>query len=517
MPKPAFKPYQQRQLMLLPPDISELVPEDSVARVVDAVVEALDRGRLESLYPGGGAPAHDPSMMLKVVLYAYASGVYSSRKIARATRENVCFMWLTGMAPLDHMTVNRFRSERIRPAFEAIFTELVALLAEKGMLDLSTYFLDGTKVEANANRYTFVWRKAVEGNRAKLQAKVRAHLEEVDRLCESEESLAALLPEENAEVTSGNVARVAGAINARLEGSPKSRPLKRAKRLVERDFLPRLEGYESRVAEIGGGRGSLSKTDPDATFMRMKEDHMGNGQLKAGYNVQVGTQNQVVVHATLHQRPGDTACAVPHLESLRAQFGGLPATLVADAGYGSEAFVKYGNYHREQRPKFKRDPTKPKNWSYDEASDAYTCGFGRRLAFVCERGERSDLGHVGRTRHYRCEDCSGCPHRKACIRDDDGRKRRTAYINPAADAHRRRAEALLNSERGEELKKRRSTDVETVFGDIKRDFGFTRFTLRGLEKCTLEFRLVAAGHNIRKLHAFAHPKPEVRHRGKAGA
>ena len=240
MPKPAFKPYQQRQLMLLPPDISELVPEDSVARVVDAVVEALDRGRLESLYPGGGAPAHDPSMMLKVVLYAYASGVYSSRKIARATRENVCFMWLTGMTPLDHMTVNRFRSERIRPAFEAIFTELVALLAEKGMLDLSTYFLDGTKVEANANRYTFVWRKAVEGNRAKLQAKVRAHLEEVDRLCESEESLAALLPEESAEVTSGDVARVAGAINARLEGSPKSRPLKRAKRLVERDFLPRL-------------------------------------------------------------------------------------------------------------------------------------------------------------------------------------------------------------------------------------------------------------------------------------
>ena len=529
MPKPAFKPYQQRQLMLLPPDISDLVPPDSVARVVDAVVEALDRERLVGLYPGGGAPAHDPAMMLKVVLYAYASGVYSSRKIARATRENVCFMWLTGMTPLDHMTVNRFRSERIRPAFEAIFTGLVALLAEKGVLDLSTYFLDGTKVEANANRYTFVWRKAVEGNRAKLQAKVRAHLEEVDRLCGAEESLAALLPEEDAEVTSGDVARVAGAINARLEGSPKSRPLKRAKRLVERDFLPRLEGYESRVAEIGGGRGSLSKTDPDATFMRMKEDHMGNGQLKAAYNVQVGTQNQVVVHATLHQRPGDTACAVPHLESLRAQFGGLPHTLVADAGYGSEgnyewlraegveAFVKYGNYHREQRPKFKRDPTKPKNWSYDEASDAYTCGFGRRLAFVCERGERSDLGHVGRTRHYRCEDCSGCPHRKACIRDDDGQKRRTAYINPAADAHRRRAEALLNSERGEELKKRRSTDVETVFGDIKRDFGFTRFTLRGLEKCTLEFRLVAAGHNIRKLHAFAHPKPEVRHREKAGA
>lgn len=241
---------------------------------------------------------------------------------------------------------------------------------------------------------------------------------------------------------------------------------------------------------------------------------MGNGQLKPGYNVQMGTSNQVVVHATLHQRPGDTACAIPHLESLGAQLGELPDAVVADAGYGSEenyawldargveAFVKYGTYHREQRPKFKADPTRPKNWAYDGEADAYTCGFGRKLTFVCERTQRSDLGFPSKARHYRCEDCSGCPHRKACIRDDDGQKCRTAHINPSGDARRREAEALLNSERGEELKKRRSTDVETVFGDIKRDWGFNRFTLRGLEKCTLEFRLVAAGHNIRKLHAF---------------
>lgn len=185
MPKPRFRPHRQRQLMLLPPDISELVPEGSVARVVDAVVESLDRKRLEGPCPGGGAPAHDPSMMLKVVLCAYAGGIYSSRKIARATRENVCFMWLSGMRPLDHMTVNRFRPERIRPAFEGIFTEIVALLADKGMLDPSTYFLDGTKIEANANRHAFVWKRAAGGNLAKPQAKVRARLEEVDKPCEA--------------------------------------------------------------------------------------------------------------------------------------------------------------------------------------------------------------------------------------------------------------------------------------------------------------------------------------------
>ena len=147
MATPKFKPCMQHQPMLFPPSVEELIPEGALVRVVDSIVDGMDRSVLESAYPGGGASAHDPSMMLKVVLFCYASGIYSSRKIAAATRENVNLMWLTGMTPPDHATINRFRSDRIRPAFEAIFTELVALLAEKGMLDLSTYFLDGTKIE----------------------------------------------------------------------------------------------------------------------------------------------------------------------------------------------------------------------------------------------------------------------------------------------------------------------------------------------------------------------------------
>ena len=144
MPDPTFKPYRQNQMRLLPLDLSEMVPENHMARVVDAVVESLDLSALRSLYPGGGAPAHDPRMMLKVVIYAYASGVYSSRKIAEATRSNVYFLWLTGCVPLDHMTVNRFRTERLRGAFEGIFTDVVLMLAELGHVTLDTYFLDGT-------------------------------------------------------------------------------------------------------------------------------------------------------------------------------------------------------------------------------------------------------------------------------------------------------------------------------------------------------------------------------------
>lgn len=145
MPKPTFKPCGQHQLTLLPTDLSDLIEPDCMVRVVDAVIDSIDVSELYALYPGGGASAYDPKMMLKVVVFAYASGIYSSRKIERATRENIHFMWLCGMAPLDHMTINRFRSERIRPVFSSVFTQVVELLAGKGLITLDTYFLDGTK------------------------------------------------------------------------------------------------------------------------------------------------------------------------------------------------------------------------------------------------------------------------------------------------------------------------------------------------------------------------------------
>lgn len=510
MPKPVFKPCNQRQPMLLPPDLSDLIPEDHLVRVVDAVIESIDASELYALYPGGGASAYDPKMMLKVVVYAYTTGIYSSRKIERATRENVHFMWLCGMAPLDHMTVNRFRSERIRPVFESIFAQVVELLADKGLVTLETYFLDGTKIEAAANKYTFVWKKATEGYRDKLRAKVRRHLDEIDRINEEEDRLAEALPDAE-EVTAEDIAEAARRINERLRARPKDKELKRASKAFEDDYLPRMERYEGQLG-IFGERRSFAKTDADATFMRMKEDHMGNGQLKAAYNVQIGTENQFVVDYTLHRRPGDTACMIGHLEHFKRRFGSLPHVLVADAGYGSEenyaylekrdvrAFVKYNLFHKEQKRAFKKDPVQPKNWSFDEEADEWTCTGGRKLSFRCEKKERSDLGHESTTRIYRCKDCSGCSHQRKCTKSDDGSKNRSICSNPLREAYRRRAERRLTSDEGVVLRRRRATDVETVFGDIKNNWGFKRFTLRGLEKTSLEWGLVVLGHNMRKLH-----------------
>ncbi len=514
MPGPTFKPYLQNQLRLLPLDLSDMIPEGHLARVVDEVVESLDLKTLKALYPGGGAPAYDPRMMLKVVIFAYASGVYSSRRISEATRSNIYFLWLTGCSPLDHMTVNRFRTERLAGAFEDIFTDTVMMLAKRGLVTLDTYFLDGTKVEANANRYTFTWRKSIERNREKLRLRIGELMGEIDALNDEEDRLFDDMPEPEA-VTSEDIGEISRRINERLKETPKDKGLKRASRDLERDLLPRMERYERDLADMGE-RKSLSKTDRDATFMRMKEDRMGNGQLKAAYNVQIGTENQFVVHTTLHQRPGDTACLKPHLESLKRSLGRLPERVVADAGYGSEenyeylegegsrAFVKYGMFHKEQKRSFGKDPVQPANWEYDEGADEYVCAGGRRLAFLRESKARSDLGYASTTRVYRCSDCEGCPHAARCLRTGSGA--RSIYVNERLNGYREKAAALLTSEEGIDLRRRRATDVETVFGNIKRNWGFKRFTLRGIAKAAHEWRLLMMGHNMRKLACAMRPQ-----------
>ena len=511
MAEPVFKPCMQHQLMLLPPDLSDLIPENSLARLVDRLVDGFDRKLLTSLYPGGGASAYEPSMMLKVILLAYASGIYSSRKIARATRENINFMWICGMQPLDHSTLNRFRTERIRPVFEEIFAEVVQVIAQAGYITLETYFLDGTKIEANAGKYTFVWKKNTDRYQEALRRKVHAHLEAIDELEDEEEKLA---PADPGEVDAGTIQEALDRINARLkekEGEGRKTPeLRKAAHAFENDYLVRMRTYEHQQ-EAFAGRNNFSKTDEGATFMRMKDDHMRNGQLKAGYNIQCGTENQFIVSSTLHQRPGDTACAIPHLEHVKRTLGHLPGAVVADAGYGSEenytylekegvrAFVKHNEFYRECRKKYREDEMRPKNWMYDGVADAYTCPEGRALAFVRERAETSELGFASSVRVYACKNCADCTRRKRCMKSNAASARRQINVNAHLDELKARASALLHTEAGSALRKRRGIDVETVFGDIKRNSNFTRFTLRGLDKVSHEWHLVAAGHNIRKL------------------
>ena len=515
MKKQVFKAYIQSQDMLLPPNLEELIPAGHLVRVVNEMIDKLDIEPLKRQYKGGGTSAYHPKMMLKVIVYAYTQKVFSSRGIAKELRENVNFMFLSGMSQPDHRTINRFRGEVMKKAIEEVFYGVLEQLLDLGYIDLEKYFADGTKVEANANRYSFVWRKSTENYKARLQEKVRALLDGIEEIEEEEEKEYGEkdLEEvgEGKEINAEELKKAAEKINEALKRNPENKSLKKAKRSLENDLIPRQEKYEE-YEKTFKGRNSFSKTDEDATFMRMKEDHMRNGQLKPGYNVQIGTENQFVVGFSIHQRPGDTSCLKEHLEKLKEWLGEYPECLITDAGYGSEenyaylkkrnitAFVKYNTFHYEQKRLYKKKkPYRADNFTHLPEQDQYMCPQGKILSYQFTKEQTSVNGYVSSRRVYECQDCQGCPVKAECTRSKDNRR---IYIGIELQEMKKTAHDLLLSPIGLEMRSLRPIEAESVFGRLKQNWGFRRFLLRGLEKVNTEWGILCISHNIAKVAAL---------------
>jgi transposase len=511
--KATFKPYTQKQLML-PTDLNELIPERHMVRVVNEVIEEMDLEALMKQYKGGGTSSYHPRMMLKILVYAYTQKEYSSRRIAKAIRENINYMWLSGGNKPNFRTINRFRGVVMRSVIEDVFTEVLEYLIAHGYVKMEKYFIDGTKIEANANRYSFVWRKSTENYKKKLEEKVKEMLEEAERVNrEEEESYGDKDLEElgeEAEVDSESLKELAKRLNEKLKEKPKDKQLKKAVKKLEKDFIPRMEKYE-RYEETFEGRNSFSKTDEDATFMCMKEDHMRNRKLKPGYNVQIGTEHQFVTGYSIHQKPGDSTCLIPHLEKVREQLGRLPRKVIADAGYGSEenytyleeqaieAYVKYGTFDREQKKRRKipeREKYWASNWTYDEQQDEFICPQGKRLAYELTSTVRSKNGYPAERRVYLCTECDACPVREKCTQSKYGRRVRFSLL---LHEFRKVASERLQSPEGKDLRSQRLVEAESVFGQLKQNRGFRRFLLRGLDKVKTEWGILCVAHNIAKL------------------
>ena len=219
--KITFKPYNQNEQWLLPPSLDELVPENHFVRIVSKTVDEL---RIEDVFAkytkGGGASRYNPVMLLKVLVYCYMTGIYSSRQIAKQCRENVNVMWLTGFQKPDFRTINKFRSEKLKDSIEEIFVAAVKLLNRKGYVSLEKYFVDGTKIESAANKYTFVWKRAVEKNEKKLDEKLRVFLKDVDEITHKENQLYGdrdfAETGDNDPVTSEDIKAAAAQINKKL-------------------------------------------------------------------------------------------------------------------------------------------------------------------------------------------------------------------------------------------------------------------------------------------------------------
>jgi len=489
-----------------------MIPADDSVRLLNAILERMDYKRLQAAYSRLGRIERSPISLFKVVVYGYMNGIYSSRKLEQACRRDINFMYLLGREPApDHATIARFRSKRLADVMEDLFSQLVELLAEAGELSLCSVFLDGTKLEANANRYTFVWKKTTQKKEDKLQEKMK---EELPKLA-SQFGLRFYVGEKIRVKELKKLRKRLYALKGDEEfvqgkGKRKS-PLQKAIETVE-NYLARLKQYNDYNHSFGE-RNSFSKTDRDATFMRMKEDHMKNGQLKPAYNVTLAVDAEYIVGIMASQERSDMGTFIPMMEKLRPLGYTKP---VADAGFESEenytwceengqlAFIKPANHDQEKTKKYKSDIGKRENMIYDAENDTYICHAGYRLQATYEKKSKSKAGYPLVTTVYSCTQCAGCPHKTKCIKGASKtpleERNKNLYVSKNFQRQRQEMESRINTEEGILLRINRSIQVEGAFGILKQDMGFRRFLLRGQAKVQTELFLLAMAFNINKLH-----------------
>jgi transposase len=504
--QPVFKPYNQQQILAIPPTLEELIPKGHPVRTVNEIINKLNIEPLLKAYHIKGSSCYHPQLLLKVLVYGYVTNIYSSRKLAAACKESVFFMWLSSMSYPDHNTINRFRGVRLKHALRSVFEDVVKLLASEGLLSIEEVNTDGTKIEANANKYTFVWKRSIQTNKEKMKKQLTEIWEYAQQVATDEDKMPE--PPDLTEISSEKVNATVSKLNEKLAGKENIDKKVRAKLgYITRNFPANMAKYEQQEA-ILGQRNSYSKTDPDATFMRMKEDHMLNGQLKPGYNVQISTSNQFIVNYTLHPNPTDTTTLASHLAQHEASFGAAPKKLTADAGYGSEEnytlleqkqimpFVKYGMFDREKNENQNaKNPFAADKLYYNQEKDCYICPMGQAMNYIGESQRTTGNGFIQTAKRYQAQNCANCPLGGACHKLPGNR---IIAINQNLMRLKQRAYELLNSEEGIERRKKRCYDVEPVFANIKQNHGFRRFMLRGKEKVEIEWGLLAIAQNIRK-------------------
>lgn len=504
-----YTKIRQPKQLVLPLNAEYLIAKDEPVRLLDQVLEELDYTALYLTYSEKGRnPAVDAVTLFKIVVYAFSQGTYSTRKIETACQYDVRYRYLLqGYRVPDHNMIYRFIKHHLEECMSELFSQLVKKLIEYGEITLTQVFLDGTKIEANANKYTFVWKKSVEKYRAKLQEKAKEYLQTELQMTDLSEPVS-VKDLKRALRSLGNRIKKEKIVFVYGSGKRKT-PLQRQYETVE-EMLNRAQFYEEALEIMGNDRSSYSKTDPDATFMHMKEDHMRNSQLKPGYNVQVAATGEYIAGILINADRNDYYALIPMIELLEEAYPEEKiGKLVADAGYESEegydylsqkgigSYIKPSNHEYSKTKKYRRDMEFRLAMQYDKEHDTYTCKNGRKLTYNGTRTKKNRNGYVSESRIYKCEDCSNCPYYGKCYK---GKYTKTIQINEKFDSFRAESEKNITSEEGNLLRVNRSIQAEGVFGITKQDMGFDRFLRRGVQGTLTEYLLLACGFNINKLH-----------------
>ena len=491
----------RRNQLVIPLNLEKVVEVSSSVRTLDEICESLDYTKLYNAYKRNTPKRKaDPVSLFKVLVYGYMTGYYSCREIEEACKTNINFMWLLNEADApDHNTISRFRNGKAKETVNDLLSQLVKTLKDMGEIECKNLFVDGTKIEANANRYSFVWRKTVVKNSEKLEIKTKALLEDLNErytrnfsdIYEAFEFLLKQKEKYNVEFVKGKGKR---------------------KTQLQRDFenvkevLEKSEKYNE-YNSLFKGRNSFSKTDTDATFMHMKEDHMRNGQLKAGYNVQIGVDSEYVVNVGLFSERSDQLTLIPFLEDTEEKTGVRYKEIVADAGYESEENYVYLNKHNqnsyikpsnyESSKKRKKKPYSTESFIYNAETDTFTCPEHQELKPLYNKNSKTKSGYISEKTVYGTTVCKSCPNKHLCTKSEKGRTLQRAKV--FAD-FRNKSFENITTPKGVELRMNRSIQVEGAFGVLKQDYGFRRFLTRGKENVNTEMLLLCFAYNINKLH-----------------
>ena len=518
IPVTDYTTFNRNYQIKLPLNIEPSVPASDPVRLLSAFVEGMDLSDLYKTYDRIRKNQATPRQMLKIVLYAAMNRLYSSRDIESACRRDINFMYLLEGTPApDHATIARFISLHFSECSKEILAGMSEALYAMGELSGKSIFIDGTKIESVANKYTFVWKKAVTKSQAKL-------LEKIERFTAECEDLYGIRIVYNDKIDIGTLKRLRkelmkigdeeGIVFVKGAGHRKSQLQKTVEELDE--YMRRLSDYKEKLETLGT-RNSYSKTDPDATFMRMKEDAMRNGQLKPAYNIQHGVDSEYITWVDISAHPTDTRTLIPLLKDMEKHLSFKYTEIVADAGYESEenyaflegngqlSFIKPTNYEISKTRRYRKDISRAENMAYDKERDLYICHAGKELPVLYERNPKNESGYRRRITIYGCSDCGGCPYKSDCIHGNNcntpmEERNKTIQVSKKMLEYRKKDLERITGEYGTLLRVNRSIQAEGSFADVKEDMNFRRYLYRGKKNALAQSIILAMGRNISKLH-----------------
>ena len=502
-------------------EIDACIPENDCVRLISQFVEEMDLAALYETYERMPSEKYaSPEIMLKIMLYAYHEGKeISSRTIEKNCRRDINYMYLLEGRPApDHAAIARFRTKHFAKCAQSFLSQMTLLLYELNQITTTEVFIDGTKIEAAANKYTFVWKKSVTKHQARFLRKTALLVGDIiDRY--------GFKPLWQKQVKKKHVKKLLKQLKLAAEETELEFVFGRGhrKQQLQKDIedleaaLEKIKEYEVKLHKCGM-RNSYSKTDNDSTFMHMKDDHMMNGQLKPAYNVQHAVNSGFIVAAGIFSNPTDVLTLKPFVEQIESNLGIRFERIVADAGYESEenlsylkeksieAYIKPANYEQIGTKKFEKEIGRKENMHYDKEEDCYICHNNKKLRKVTSKTVKTASGYLREETHYYCSECDGCPYREKCISGNNWKKPlekryKKLIVSKLFEELRAEEYRLINSEEGKKLRMNRSIQAEGGFADIKGDRGFTRFLCRGNENVLAEYVLFAMAHNLGWLHS----------------